>query len=385
MRSVLATLSLAAGLFAQQPLLDISLAADPGKTGPSAWTWLRSECLTSLPEWPEEKDPLSSLRLRVYAANQCEVIDGTPGDGLYLRAEAHPSPACHIEITCKFSGVETWDLEGVPSGRYAMLVNLLGLDRGRTPVTFDSLAVASTILGGTVDGDELGRLINWGAEACGELDLHFWKTETGIRIRGASQGGMLLPAALTVLADWHAHPAESLLQAGRKIDRCDQVILLAAAARYDERSEAIRQLSILDDPRVIPVLERLLREDDQTRVLTMESLVRAKVSKALPRLLAASSDSIDGSEAMARVALWTLWPSTSPSTRQQIRDHLDPLEASALDAWHLEGKRPQPPRKNQASTAKANASSDLHFAAWIGMWITLGTLGMMYFRTRQST
>ncbi len=309
-----------------------------------------------LPGWPSNRDPRQALRVRVWLPFRCEFGDESEAEHEYFRALITVPQVGAIRASCTASGHESWETGelGTPVGRVTTLIDTLGLAESNTPLTFRVAAVVGNLMTASLHDDLLSELLTRGAAGCGELACLSWTDDQGLHIRGHSDGGLLLPACLTLLADWQAHPAAGteFWASTRRSSEIERWLLLAQSARHGERQEAARQLARFDDPRAIDVLERLLVAESNLRAIAMESLIRAGSTESLPALVAAGDGSNSYNAALVNTALWSLWSDASLATRTQLRpllgedrrqlvDSLEQATASASVASELGGRQQQ--------------------------------------------
>jgi hypothetical protein len=353
--------------------VSVRLAADPARSGPPALTWLRRSALASLPGWPGERDPFGELTLQLSARGVR--FDGAAlgelGDS-YLCATIDVPGAGRLSVRGDFAGLEEWRCEDLsPSrGRLGELLDVLGLVRHRGPLLLDVGALVGGWLPGLDHADPLAPLLGMGPAECGELTLSIERQGNAWRALGRSRGGMLLPAVLWVLADLRARP-ESRNGARRQVAPSERWVWLARCARDGEREEAARQLVLCAGALADDTLERLLLADDFTRAVAMDALVRRGAAGSLERVVHAATPAIDGTEALAEVALQSLLPLASRDRRTRILDALPEHESAVLrDFARRHGGEPAAPDAPAAKKWLA-LTALLASAAALSLWLAV--------------
>lgn len=301
----LAAVLLGGALLAQEPTVRIRLAADPYRRGPAAWTWLRERVLPAAAGGLRREETLAALELRL-SRRGLRVLRGRSPSGGYLTATLRAGAGLLATVRCRFDGLERWRIPRPAQGRVPpalrTLLSRVGLDRDRGPIAFDVAALVGN-LAGPIDprGDAADTALAIGPIECGELLVAVRPGVGDWRVVGRSEGGLLLPALLALLADLRARPRSGWRGAPRATDH-ERWRLWALAARGPARLEAARQLALCGTPAAHRTLERLLF-DDATRVAAMDALIHAGASRALPALVAAATPGDPDTEAMAVRAL----------------------------------------------------------------------------------
>jgi hypothetical protein len=306
--------------------IELRLAADPERRGPPAWTWLRTEFLPGLRSaWPVDLDPLQPCAID-WSGNEFAVRAAPPVGGAdYLRATLSIEGVGTVHARCDFEGREVWETDtlrltaGPAVAHWHALLDTLGLLGESEAVTYDTAALVGNRCPALAVGDPLAPLLTLGAAECGPVTLaaHVDAIRGTLRAVGRSRGGLLLPAALYVLADREGAAARDDLP-----PTTERWLLLATAARDARREEAARQLALSWDLDALDTLERLLLCDDYTRVVAMDALLhRPDATAHLDRILDAATPAIADSEAIASSA--------------RARIHRRDQEAAAVRDWLL--------------------------------------------------
>jgi hypothetical protein len=328
-----AVLAVAGG---QDPIVEVRLAADPGRRGPAAWTSARAEAVPALAG--EGLDPFGALCLRV-REDGVTIEAGSAIDAAYLRGTV-VLPGARWEVACDLAGVETWTPVGAvraPDGRLGALLDALGLARGSGARTFEVGPLVAHLLAGVAhDGDSLALAALRAAADCDVLAVA--ATPAGA-LRASSGGGLLLPALLVVLADLRGRPpGAGGWNDTSPLGERTRWQLLAFTARDDARLEAALQLARLGEAADVAVLERLLWAERRTRWTALEGLLRARASGSLPEV-ARTRDRDHVSRALAGFALGDLWAGAPPAVRARTRTALGASAEPAAATGGLDGSR----------------------------------------------
>jgi hypothetical protein len=337
---------------AQQIALSAELAADPQRRGPPALVWLRQEILPELGTWPAGLDPLGALRIEIADRELRSARGELAADGVCMRATLRIAGIGTLRGEGGFDGLERWTGEdlALPASRIRNLVALTSLLHHAGPVTLDTASFAGSLWSSAAGSSPLELLLTMGPAECGPVTFTFARSDARIDIVGRSDGGLLLPAALALVGDLAARPPQQgNLLAPREMDAAEAWRTLAAAARDGDREEAARQLSQNRDPRNRDMLERLLHADDYTRVVAMESLIRAGAVGTLPRLLEAADPARPDTEQLTELALTTLLPQASDTERQRWLK---------LAESHRSARVRATARRYRAQTASVAAAAD---------------------------
>lgn len=228
-------------------------------------------------------------------------------------------------------GTEDWF---VPAGfpvpaAWTALASQLDAAALDTPITLSAAVVTAHLAGALAEGDPRAELLQGVAAGCGDVTWIAWRNGPTLRVRGRSDGGLALPAALTLLAaaEPRALPRQSLR---------------AFSSRDTHRGEAARQLLRGDAAQSIPVLRALLHADDDTAMTAIDALVRLMATDELSRIAAAASPDKPGTTLAALHAVRSMWPAATPLARQRTRGAIarsQSLELRSIDLASLTGER----------------------------------------------
>lgn len=291
----------------QVPLLRVRLAADPGKSGPPGIVWVRERVLAAAADAPA----FGPLEVRIDAEQHVQIVAAAEGPpaGLYVAAELRHG-GLRAQIRATADGIEDWEIEGTPgAGRLTSLVRRIGLDRLRGTVTLDLPVLAGNVGGFVDEADPLATLLRLGPGECGDVTLLVQVlAPQHLRVRGRSDGGLLLPALLLVLADLRARPDPQDLQTPLAVGEHEPWQMLAAAACDSWREEAAHQLARIGTAPAQDALLRLLHADDDARLAAMAALLQRGAQQALPQLLAAVDQAQPETAALAAIATHTWTP-----------------------------------------------------------------------------
>jgi hypothetical protein len=296
------------GALPAQTRLEIAFAAGAASHGPPALAWLCGTLLPDRPEWPADLDHGASFVVRL------------DGDGLAIAPNAVRLPAGAVAVgaidlgaaqrvltCCGRDGTEDWFVPAATPlpPRDREILHELRCDQLGRCHTIDCAATIGHRLGASADEPEIDSL-QLAAALCGEVTWRVWSTPAQLRVRGRSDGGLLLPALLLALADRRGNGTT------------DALPLCAYVARDGERGEAVRQLAraeVTDRP----ALHSMLHGGDELRLCAIDSLVRLGASEELPRIVAAASTDMPLASLAAADAIAALWPSSTATTRQRTR------------------------------------------------------------------
>lgn len=308
MRTTALLCCLAAALPAQAPKGQVAFAAGAATSTLSGISWLCSAYLPSLPQWPQGLGPDQSIAVR---------IDDT---GLHIGANAVELPVGTIAVgsfdlpggvrafcSCSTDGAEDWYVpeNAVPPPSWGVIVDLLrarDIDRAHT---IDLAVVVGHLLGPIADGD--GRSLQIGAALCGDVTWQAWRSDGHVRVRGRSDGGLTIPAAL--------------LLAAADIGGTDGpgLPMRAFAARDGDRAEALRQLSRAPLAASRETLLAMLHGNDELRLTAIDSLVRLHAVADLPRIVAAATPSLPLTTTAACDAVAALWADATQADRDRTQ------------------------------------------------------------------
>jgi hypothetical protein len=361
---------LAAALTAQEPAVTVQFAADADGKGPPALVWLRQDFLPGRSGWPRGLDARSAFVLRAspLGLSARAAVAPMPQDA-YAAGEFRPPGDAPILLSCDRDGVEDWFVPGdtvLPRRAHQLLADL-----GADALGFRTMDVAALAghFGRVVEGDPESPLLGLGAAWCGEVTWHVFVGEPGLRVRGRSGGGLLLPCAIVFWATLpDARDPSSWWNASAPLPARWQ--LRAFSARDGDRAEAARQLGRSDAAVDPTVLTALLHADDQSRLAAMDGLVRQQDAAALPRIIRAADPQLPETVAMAQRALTELWPLATPATQTEVRRLLARHPALTLRTFDL-------PVLAGQTAAPANGSTALRTFALLavlqclcfGLWL----------------
>ncbi|MFO1078254.1 MAG: hypothetical protein U1E73_11090 [Planctomycetota bacterium] len=301
-------LLMAAALPAQAPKAQVAFAAGANRSGLAGFAWLCGAYLPSLPAWPSGLDAAESIVVH------CDER------GITIAPNAVPLPAGAIAVgsidlpsgvralcSCASDGGEDWF---VPVGAtmppdWEQLVGLLRARELERAHTIDLAAAVGHLLGPSAEGE--ARSLQIGATLCGEVTWQAWTNSTHLRVRGRSEGGLTIPAALLLAAQANGVPTDGTLA------------LRAFVARDGDRQEAVRQLSATDPEVSHDTLIAMLYGTDELRLTAIDSLVRQRSAEDLPRIVSAASPSMPLAVVAAADAVHAMWADASASDRDRTR------------------------------------------------------------------
>lgn len=318
--------ALATGQIAPTFELCVAVAAAPQRSNLPALVWLGEQWLPARPFWPRGMDPRAPFQLRwtndgvVITRLQQELAPETAVTGSLTLGEAVP-----MVIHCASSGIEDWYVPRAirwPSSWLQRLAELdaLVLD---VPRTLATAVVVAHVAGAMAPDDPLTQLLGAAGAACDETTWIAWGERETIRIRGRSEGGLLLPAALLALATRNSPEMRGYL-------------VRAFGGRDGDRAEATRQLAHSDQPDATDTLRALLHADDRTRLVAIDTLVRREAAGELPAIVAAGTPQSPWATLAAREALERMWCLATPEIRQRTRAALAKSTSAELRGIDLE-------------------------------------------------
>jgi hypothetical protein len=294
----------------QRPTVQATFASQAVRAAVPGIDWLCSRHLPRRPEWPAGRDPNRSFAVQI-GPSGVEVL----GDGIELPSGVVAAGSCRLGSgptmlwSCGANGSEDWYLPrdaAIPTA-WRTLLRELQADVFDEPRSLDAGVVIAHLAGTLVEGDPRAELLRLGAGSCGEVTWTAWKTTSHVRVRGRSDGGLLLPAALLLLAlEQPASNAEALS-------------LRAFAARDGDRAEAARQCVRANDGRTVSTLAALLHAEDQVAFAAVDALRRLGADDALPQIVEAARPDAPWTSLAAADALRAMWPTAAPDTRQATR------------------------------------------------------------------
>ena len=335
-----------------------------------ALVWLCEELLPTREEWPSTLEPQHA-----YAVAWSEQGLRVRRTAIRLGADVAAAGACQfgdgpsLRFQCRSDGTEDWlvPADFVLPASVRERLRALDADELDHPRTLALSVLAGHLAGGLAEGDPRAEIVRLGSSLCSDVTWRAMPTaDGGLHVRGRSEGGLLLPALLLLLADDGHH-------------RDDPLALRAFAARDHERTEATRQLGVVND-RDTSALRALLHADDPTRLAAIDALVRRGAAEELPNVVAAAGEDMPMASLAAADAVRTLWLHASPGTRQRTRQALRqcavmPLRALDLDALPRDVPPPPP--------APVEATADRRVAVLV--WLALFAIGLLvaWLRERQ--
>lgn len=301
-------------------ILRVAFAADAATTAPAAVAWLCEQYLPQRPEWPPSLPRGAAFAITLSAGV------------LTVQATAVPLPndtcaAASLQFgtgpaatgTLARDGLEDWLVPttlSAPPDWLDGLRELRALDLDQ-PRSLDLAVLIGHLAGPLVDGSERAAFVHLGA-LCGEVTFASFRRGDQLRVRGRSDGGLLLPALLlAALSD----PARTT-----KAPRS----LRAFAARDGDRNEATRQLLREAPPVALRTLRAMLHGDDELRLAAIDTLVRRAECEELPRIVAAALPSLPLATTAAADAVRALWLDADAGTRQRTRAALARSQAPDL-------------------------------------------------------
>ncbi|MGE0142830.1 MAG: hypothetical protein AB7I19_06160 [Planctomycetota bacterium] len=312
LKLVLAALLLPAIAWTQSARLVAEIAPLDSRSLPPGLRWLRA---TLLEHGDRGIEANAGLRLQLgrdgglslSASKTIDLGDDAMRFTLELDGEAQVRGACDRR------GHETWwidpelDLEKLPT-ELRRLVERFGYEAATGWLTASLDAIVGNLATAILEGDPSSEALMMGAAECGTVALLARRTKDGtLRVDGSSDGGLLLPTVLVLLADRQSGDDGEVPPKAITAD-VERWILMAASARADEQEEAARQLGRFQEPRAIATLERLLHGDADLRLTAMHSLVRLRSTTSIAAIAAAADPKIGGSVEFAARAIWSLLP-----------------------------------------------------------------------------
>lgn len=327
----------ASALLAQQaqpshPEFRLLLAADPQAAGPQGLVWFRTRFLTSQPNWPAGTDPLGPLLVEASEQGLTTARMESGDERLYLAGELQLDGAHRMLVACTSDGTEDWFVPAQASlpALAEHIVQTLGAAPEAHLRTLDLAAACGLLAKGMVEHDPLMPLVTLGAAHCGDVTWAWWRNPRELRVRGKSNGGLLLPA----LALHAASTANTKPRTGTAEALHASLQLQALAGRDPSRNESIRQLV-----RSVPALSTedlgsLLHTEGTTKHYAMDALSRMGDPTHLPTILAAMDPVDPVATSLAASALHELLPSAprevQATVARQLQDMPQPLRDGLL-------------------------------------------------------
>jgi hypothetical protein len=308
--------------------------------------WFCTQHLPRRAEWPSGRDPALPFALRIDATGITVL-----GDGMLLPPGVVAAGSCDVAgsewlWSCRSDRTEDWFVPlgatlPAPWRRILGELQAFALDE---PRSLDAAVVIGHLAGTLLEGDQRADLLQLGAASCGEVTWTAWTTPSHLRVRGRSDGGLLLPAALLLVA--LADP----------VGKTSPLALRAFAARDGDRAEAARQCVRAPGAKTVRALSALLQADDQVAFAAVDALRRLGAVEALPQIVAAARADAPWTSLAAADTLRALWADAPPATRQATRAAVrrsDSLPVRAIDLDALLPGNVSPVLSERAAEAAA--------------------------------
>jgi hypothetical protein len=307
-----------------EPTIRVAFRAGAATSGKAAIARLCDEVLPRRAEWPTGLAHTAALSLEFSPAG----LRITPTE---VPLPPHTLAAGSVQFgqnpdvlfALADDGIEDWFVPAsfTPPASYAHLLRLLQADEVDQPRTFDMAVLAGHLAGPRIDGDPHAELATLAA-LCGDLTFTAWRTDRYLRVRGRSEGGLLLPAMLIARLSGDRNAPLAALP------------LRAFSARDGDRGEAIRQLLRGEEAVATRTLRSLLLADDELRLSAIDTLIRRHATDELPRIVAAARPGMPLATQAAIDALQELWIDASPEARQRTKEAL--ARSSAPDLRRID-------------------------------------------------
>lgn len=320
-----------------------AVAASEHRGGVPAIAWLCEEYLPTLAAWPAGLDPRGPFSLHL------------SHDGIHIAATAVSMPAGAVAFgscvfeggadapqlvwRCASDGREEWFAPtdfALPTDLHDALATI-GADALDVPRTVQLPVAIAHLAGISVDTDPRSALLRLAPALCGEATWLAERRGTRLHVCGRSDGGLMLPTTLLILAalDGSGEPTPLAVR--------------AFAARDGDRTEATRQLGRPDRALDRDTLRALLVGEDHARLTAIDALSRQHAAAELPHIIAAADERHPLAELAAIDAVKRLWPIADADARQATRralfhsasPRLRGLDVDALATGH---GTPVPPR-----------------------------------------
>lgn len=284
-----------------------------------------------------------------------------PGKDLVAAGSCRLGDSKPLLWSCRTDGSEDWfvPLDFPVPEAWRSRLQLLDADALDQPRSLATAVLAGHLAGVLAEGDPRAELLRLGASGCGDLTWIAWHDGTQLRVRGRSEGGLMLPALLLLLAD-----------DGRARD--DGLALRAFAARDHERDEAARQLGLSRHPHSVATLRAMLHGDDTTRLTAIDALTRRGAAEELPAIVAAADDTTPLATLAAADALRSLWIDASPLARQRTRAAI--AQSASLDLRRIDLEA-LPRRVTAPAGPPPTATADRPTIALV--WLSLSAFGLL--------
>jgi hypothetical protein len=340
---------------ASQPfVLRCSIAAAIERGGVPAIDWLCTDVLAARSGRASHAPIAFELRLDGLhlLPNAPPLADGVVAAGSLCFDDGPP-----LLFSCRRDGVEDWFVPRafVLPASWRRVLAALEADVLDTPRSL-AVAVAAAHFGGAfVDGDPRAAALQVGAASCEDATWTAWTTAEHLRVRGRSQGGLMLPAMLLAIAaaDGNGQPRPLGLR--------------AFAARDGDAAEAARQIGRSDRALDTTTLRCLLAGEDAVRLTAIDTLVRREATAELPHIVAAATQDAPCASLAAADAVRALWPTASPLDRQRTRAAIQRSSDRGLRAIDLATLAPAEP-------TPSTPPADLRTRALL--WLACSALGL---------
>lgn len=332
----------------QGPTLHVAFASSAHRGGAPAIAWLCEQLLPSLPAWPDGLDRhdrfallLTPNALEIRATDVALPEDTIACGALRLADDGSGPP---LLFRCDVRGVGDWTVPAafVLPDRHRRLLDALAVREPGTPRTLHTAVLVGHLAGALDDRDPRAQLLGLVPSLCGDTTWTFWPDEQGLRVRGRSAGGLMLPlvAVLAATAD-PAAPDPSGLS------------LRAFCAADDDTTEAARQLGRSDRELDTDTLRRLLRGDDAVRLAAIDALRRRGAVSELPHIIAAADADRPWATSAALHALETLWPDATEQVRRATTAAIARSDNRRIRGVDLRGTPAKTPHDDGRSRAHA--------------------------------
>lgn len=327
----------------------VAFAAAPHRNHVPALAWLCEQFLPQHAAWPAGLDTRQPFALALtlagitISATAVELPRGVAASGT---CEVGDGPA--LTFRCASDGSDDWFVPAAFPLPAAWRTLLHDLDAAalEVPRTVTAPVLVGHFAGALADGDPRATMLRLGATMCGDVTWVAWSTPAHLRVRGRSDGGLTLPAAL-------------LLLAAADGPRTHGLALRAFAARDADRVEAARQLVRADEADALPTLRAMLCADDRTRLAAIDALVRLGASEELPAIVASGGTANPWATLAAADAVRLLWPTASPLARRDTNMAIARSDSVLLRSLPVHtmatrpGRAPQPARGDDSARVRS--------------------------------
>ena len=303
------------------PEFRVALAADPEGSGPQGLVWWRTRFLPTQPNWPAGTDPLGALVVHGSAQGLVAARNDVGDERFYLAGEVRLGGADRMLVACTKEGLEDWFVpaKAVVPDFATQLTRVVGPTPETQLRALDLAAACGLLSKGMVEEDPRLPLVTLGAAHCGEVAWTWWHNERELRVRGKSNGGLLLPALMLHLASG----GTAVDAAASPTARHASLRLHALAGRDLTRNESIRQLVRAVPARAAEDLQSLLHSTGESKLFAMDALTRMGDAEHLPTILSAMELSDPASVSLASSALDELMPKASRAVEANVARQLE--------------------------------------------------------------